>query len=120
MGRTALFLALASLAALAGCASPELRAERQSCSAKWYREIPPRLVQEQYNQLESRQVPTGQTTCTTNGNVTTCNQDMRTEYYTVLAVRTVDRNKPRRDARINACTRAACLSKYGNVNCEVK
>ncbi|MEY3003340.1 MAG: hypothetical protein RLZZ491_516 [Pseudomonadota bacterium] len=80
--------------------------------------LPPRYERELYNQLRSRQVPTGQTTCTGTGNTITCTQIMRTEYYEAPAVRTVDRNEPRRNAEIEACTRRACLARYGNAACK--
>jgi hypothetical protein len=84
---------------LASCSSPEFRQEEGVCTANFMRQIPPRFEQEMYNQIQSRQVPTGQTFCSGFGNMVTCNQTMRTEYYSVPAVRTVDRNKSRRDAQ---------------------
>ena len=110
---------LGSLMLLASCGTPEFRAERSICASTWLSKIPPRYEQELYSKTESRQVPTGKTTCTSVGNTTTCIQVMRTEYYTVPAVRTVDRNKPRRDAQINLCTRNVCLEKFGNAECKL-
>ncbi len=107
-----------ALVVLASCGTPEYRAEKDICTSTWMTKIPPRLEQELYNQSHSRQVPTGRTTCTGSGNSVTCNQVMRTEYYTLPAVRTVDRNKPRRDAQINACTQTICLKKFGNPECK--
>lgn len=108
--------------ALASCASPEFREEKDICTATWMKKIPPRYGQETYNNIQSRQVPTGQTTCTTTGYgysaYTNCTQSMRTEFYTVPAVRTVDRNKGERDERISACTQQKCYAKYGNVECK--
>lgn len=71
-----------------------------------------------YNMSQSRQVPSGMTSCTGYGYSMICNQTMRTEYYTIPAVRTVDRNKPQRDAQINACTQNLCMKKYGNAECK--
>ncbi|KIN72303.1 hypothetical protein Z949_1476 [Sulfitobacter guttiformis KCTC 32187] len=45
-------------------------------------------------------------------------QQMRTEFYTVPAVVTVDRNKRRRDAQINQCIQRSCLEKFGNLACK--
>ena len=104
---------------LSGCGTPEYRAEQSLCKSTWMTKIKPRYEQELYNRTESRQVPTGQTTCKTFGNTTNCTQIMRTEYYTVPAVRTVDRNKPRRDAQIDMCTRNSCAEKFGNAECKV-
>jgi hypothetical protein len=103
---------------LTSCGTPEFRAEKDMCTSTWLTKVPPKFEQELYNQSHSRQVPTGQTTCTGSGNFVTCNQVMRTEYYTLPAVRTVDRNKPRRDIQINQCTRAVCLTKFGNPECK--
>jgi hypothetical protein len=108
-----------ALVVLAGCGTPEYRAEQSLCKSTWMTKIKPRLEQELYNRTESRQVPTGRTTCKTVGNITNCTQIMRTEYYTVPAVRTVDRNKPRRDAQIDLCTRNRCVEKFGNAECKV-
>jgi len=104
---------------MAACGTPEFRAEQSQCSSEWMSKIPPLLERELYNRSESRQVPTGRTICTTSGNATICDQLMRTEFYTVPAVRTVDRNKPRRDAQISQCTRATCMAKFGNPECKV-
>ncbi|MWP39794.1 hypothetical protein [Cereibacter sphaeroides] len=103
---------------LGSCGTPEFRAEKDNCSAEWMAKIPPRYEQEMYNQMQSRQVPTGTTTCTGFGYTVTCNQVMRTEYYTVPAVRTVDRNKSQRDPLIQQCTQHACIEKYGNTECK--
>ena len=107
------------LTVLASCGTPEFRAEQEICKATWLSKIPPRLEQEFYNQSYTRLVPTGRTTCTGVGNSVTCNQVMRTEYYTLPAVRTVDRNKAQRDPQIRECTQQKCAEKFGNVECKV-
>lgn len=103
---------------LFGCGTKEFRMEKNICEATWLKKIPPRLEQEMYNKVESRQVPTGYTSCYGYGNYASCNSSMRTEYYTVPAVRTVDRNQSRRNAEIKACTTKRCNKKYGNAKCE--
>lgn len=113
------FLFVLSAFALVSCGTPEFQAEKSSCTATWMSKIPPRYEQEMYNKTETRQVPTGYTTCTGYGYSVNCIQSMRTEYYTVPAVRTVDRNSARRDAEINMCTQNACLQRYGNAECKV-
>jgi len=100
------------------CGTAEFREEKSICTSTWMSKIPPRFEQEMYNSMESRQVPTGQTTCTGYGNFITCNQIMRTEFYNVPAVRTVDRNATRRDPEINSCTQNMCVKKFGNVECK--
>ena len=103
---------------LSACGTAEYRAEKSSCEVEWMSKIPPRYEQEIYNKTETRQVPTGEITCF-GTYIITCDQTMRTEYYTVPAVRTVDRNEARRDAQSKICTRQACVRKYGNAECEV-
>jgi len=103
---------------LFSCSTPEFDAAKSSCSAVWQAKIPSRFEQEMYNMSQSRQVPSGMTSCTGYGYSMICNQTMRTEYYTIPAVRTVDRNKPQRDAQINACTQNLCMKKYGNAECK--
>lgn len=111
-------LAFATL--LAGCGTVEYQATRNACAAEWQSKIPPRFEQEFYNRRESRQVPSGRTTCTGFGNFIQCTESMRTEYYTVPAVRTVDRNQARRDAQIRMCTQSNCVRQYGNAECIVQ
>jgi hypothetical protein len=107
---------------LASCSTAEFRQEKGICTATLMKKIPPRFEQETYNKSMSRQVPTGRTNCRTTGFgyslTTTCNSLMRTEYYTVPAVRTVDRNKSRRNAQISSCTTQKCNRKYGNAKCK--
>jgi len=103
---------------LIGCVTPEYQAAQNSCSTTWMQKIPPRYEQEMYNQLQSTQVPTGQTTCMATGYIVTCNQIMRTQYYSTPAVRTVDRNADRRNAEIQSCTASICVKQYGNAACE--
>ena len=89
---------------LLSCSTTEFRQERGVCQSIWMKKIPPRYEQEMYNRSMSRQVPTGRTNCITNGfgnyAYTTCNDIMKTEYYTVPSVRTVDRNQSRRDTKL--------------------
>ena len=107
---------------LVSCSSTEFREQKSICKNTWMKKIPSRLEQEFYNLTQSRQVPSGQTNCTTSGYgnyaYTNCNQIMRTEYYNVPSVRTVDKNQSRRDIKIAACTRKKCNQKYGNGKCE--
>lgn len=103
---------------VASCSTPQFKEEKNICTSTWMSKIPPRYEQEMYNQSQTRQVPSGQSTCTGYGNMISCNQTMRTEYYTVPAVRTVDRNKPLRDYQINSCTQDMCIQKFGNAECK--
>ena len=107
---------------LASCSTTEFREEEGICTATWMKKIPPRYVKETYNKKMSRKVPTGKITCDTytigSYTSTDCEQVMRREYYTVPAVRTVDKNKSRRVAQISSCTRQKCNRKYGNAECK--
>lgn len=116
------FNVVSLLLVLLGCSSPQFKQEQSICEATWLKKIPPRYEMENYLMVQSRQVPSGQVNCTTSGYgnyaYTNCNQIMRTEYYNVPSVRTVDRNKSRRDTNIAACTKKQCNKKYGNAKCE--
>ena len=107
---------------LASCSTTEFREENSICKATWMKKIPPRYVKETYNKRMSREVPTGKIKCESdtifNTTYTDCEQVTKTEYYTVPAVRTVDRNESRRDSQISSCTRQKCNRKYGNAECK--
>lgn len=111
---------VSTLALIASCATPEYRSMENGCKSKFMAEIPPIFQQEMYNQTHTRQVPTGQTTCTGYGYSVSCHQTMTTEYYTLPAVRTVDINAPMRNSKIQACAQRACFEQYGNAECKVK
>ena len=109
---------------ITNCTSPEFIEQTNICKTTWMEKIPPKYEQENYLLQQSRQVPTGQTNCTTSyiGNYanTTCNQVMKTEYYNVPAIRTVDRNKSKRDKEIASCRKQNCTEIYGNPQCETE
>lgn len=102
----------------AGCGTPEYRAERDICRAEWFRLIPPSYHDRLVEQLRPVRRPTGRTTCVTHGQVTHCEEQMRTVYVPYVTVVTVDRNKPERDAEIAACTAEACYARFGNAECK--
>jgi hypothetical protein len=105
---------------LTACANSEYRAERDMCTATWMQKIPPRYVDEVYNKTYTRRVPTGQTQCVTTGTTTNCTQGMRDETFTLPAVRTVDANASQRDIQITACTKKACIARFGNAECKAE
>ncbi|NVO23281.1 hypothetical protein [Donghicola mangrovi] len=106
---------------LAACGTPEYRAERSLCEAEWAVKIPPVYVKEIYNETRTREVPTGQSICepVKKSKKMVCQDVMRTETYTVPALRTVDRNEGRRNIQIRACAIAACQQKFGNAECKL-
>ena len=109
-------LGVATLAA--GCATPQFRAERAVCEAEWIERIPPVYEERLVNRTRYEQRPTGVTTCTTEDGVETCVAQMESVAVPYVAVETVDIRKAERDARIAACTRRACVAKYGNAECD--
>ena len=113
-----LFTFLSVIILLGSCGTPEFRREESICTSTWLSRIQPLFEQEMYNQSKSRQVSTGRTTCTGVGNSVRCTEEMKTEYYTIPAVRTVDRNETRRNAQIKLCTQNICSEKFGNIDCE--
>lgn len=115
MNRRVLFL---PLVLLSGCTTPEYDAERRACTAQWMTRIAPDFAQQLVERVRFEQRPTGRTTCTTTGNQTSCIDEMTTISIPYTTVETVDRNKPRRDAEIAACTARACIARYGNAACE--
>ena len=115
--RCLLVLTLSSFV-LASCTSPQYKDTKNACLASWLKKLPPKLAQQSYMLRQSREVPTGRTDCYTTGNYTSCNQVMRTEYYSTPAVRTVDTNAAQRGVKIRSCTKTACIKKYGNSDCE--
>lgn len=112
------FIGFGALLTVVACATPQFKAEEQSCSATWSAKIPPIFQQQLVNRTRTIQVPTGQMTCTYYGYTQQCNQIMRTEYIPYTAVETVDIRAPERNRHIASCTAAACSKKYGNAECK--
>ena len=102
---------------LAGCGTPEFRAERSVCEAEWQQKIPPRYERQIVERIRYIQVPTGVSTCTTNNGVQTCVAQMRTEAIPYTAVETVDVNADARAVQVRACTAKACTATFGNPEC---
>lgn len=117
--RTVMRLMCATLFAslVASCATEEFVETKGQCEATWLSKMPPKYKEKMYDSMRSRQVPTGTTNCYQTMSGVTCNQVMRTEFYTVPAVRTIDIFKDGRDARIAACTQQKCIERYGNAEC---
>ena len=106
---------------LISCSTPEFKQMKRSCKSIWLDKMPPNYIQENYMRSLTRQVPDGTVSCMSYGSnyqFTDCKQGMKTEYYSVPAVRTVDTNLSKRNFEINSCTRNNCIRKFGNANCE--
>lgn len=108
-----------ALLSLAGCGTPEYRAERTQCEAEWMLKIPPVHRQEAVTKYRSERRPTGETKCEATGTTTLCQPVMETVSVPYTAIETVDIRKTQRDAQIAACAARACAAKYGNAKCEI-
>ncbi|MGG7566322.1 hypothetical protein ACQ5SO_09190 [Rhodovulum sp. DZ06] len=103
---------------LSACATPEYRAERDICEAKWLRLVPPDWRQRVVTRFRYERRQTGRMVCTTRGNRTYCEPVWENVRVPYTAVESFDAAKAERDAEIRACTARACLERYGNVACE--
>ncbi|MDR9485804.1 MULTISPECIES: hypothetical protein [Sediminimonas] len=111
-------VSLAACLALAACATPEYRQERDICTAEWMQKIPPEFEQRLVTKTRTIEVPTGESTCRKVNDVVKCQQVMRTEFIPYTTVETVDVNETRRDAQIRACAQKACMARFGNPECD--
>lgn len=112
-------LMVLSLLALAACGTPEYRAEKAICEAKWSEQIPPRLERQIVEKVRYIEVPWGPVICRPVGDKgeQICRQRTRLEDIPYTTVETVDVNRPRRLAEVRACTALACQSRLGNPEC---
>lgn len=105
--------------AMMACGTPEERQERALCKAEWLQKIPPRidhrLVTNQYREL----VPTGKSTCITEGNKTTCQDEMKRQWVDRQELEEFDANAAQREPHIRACVAVACTQKFGNAECKL-
>lgn len=108
---------LASIA-LSSCGTPEYRAEKTQCEAEWLLKIPPVYRREVVTKYRSEERPTGETTCTTEGATTNCQQVMQTVSIPYTDVERVDIKARQRNPQIKACAARACSAKYGNDACK--
>lgn len=109
---------LAVVALLAGCGTPEYRAERAHCEAEWMLKMPPVYARETVIRERSEQRPSGRTECRAEGEATICEPVMQTVQVPYTAVETVDLRKAERDPQIASCAARACSLRYGNSSCE--
>lgn len=116
--RPAHIVCLIALVAMAGCGTPEYRAEKTHCEAEWMLKIPPVYRQEVVTKYRSEKRPTGEIDCKTTGSTTLCQPVMENVSIPYPAVETVDIRKRQRDPQIDSCTARACLTRYGNSKCE--
>lgn len=112
------FLCALALIVLGSCGTPEYRAERSHCEAEWMLKIPPVFRPEVVTKYRNEERPTGQSTCTTAGSVTNCQQIMKTVSIPYTEVETVDIRKLQRSPQIESCAARACSAKFGNSACE--
>ena len=112
------YFCVLGLIVLAGCGTPEYRAEKTHCEAEWLLKIPPVYRRDVVTKYRSEERPTGEATCTTTGSVTNCKQAMETVSIPYTDVETVDIKARLRNPQIKSCAARACSAKYGNSKCE--
>ena len=106
------------LLAVAGCGTPEFRAERSICAAEWLEKIPPVYELRVVEHTRYVRVPTGVTDCETDGKRRRCTVETELQERTYTSMDRVDIRQPERDARIRVCAQAACVQKFGNPECK--
>ena len=120
---------------LTGClATKQYRAAESACTQKALQEFPVSIEMQLATCYKNVQVPTGQTTCTSNrsGTIdfgylgtdinsrtrTNCTSFMTTERIPYSCTQRVDTNLQARKQAIAACTTSSCYQMYGNAECE--
>ena len=108
------FIGLVSL----GCANREYRTEETFCEAKYLEKIPSQYIQRAVTVYKKEMVPTGKVTCLSEGNQTICEKEMKESRAPYEKLEMFDLNERLRSAKIEACTKKACLAKFGNNDCD--
>ncbi|MDN6180080.1 MAG: hypothetical protein L0I84_03610 [Halomonas subglaciescola] len=116
---TILCLCTVGVVALAGCGTPQYRAEKQHCEAQWMMKIPPEYRQEVVTRHRNEERLTGETVCKTKDAVTNCKQLKETVSIPYSSVERVDIKKAQRNPQITSCAARACMKKYGNRDCKI-
>lgn len=107
------------LLAMAGCGTPEFRAERSICAAEWMQKVPPKYENQIVERTRRVRVPTGPLICEGQGKRRHCERDTEVREITYNAIERVDVRKLERDIKIRECVQAACTAKFGNPQCKV-
>ena len=101
-----------------GCANREYQTEETFCEAKYLEKIPSQYIQRTVTAYKKEMVPTGKVTCSSEGNQTTCEKEMKESRVPYEKLEMFDLNERLRSAKIEACTKKACLAKFGNNDCD--
>ena len=101
-----------------GCTNSEYRTEQTFCEAKYLEKIPSQYIQRTVTAYKKEMVPTGKLTCSSEGNQTTCEKEMKESRVPYEKLEMFDLNERLRSAKIEACTKKACLAKFGNNDCD--
>ena len=123
--------ALLAALTMAGCATPEYRAVRDSCAAQWLQKMSPEYETRETTLFRYEEVPDGTETCTTERirdtqdpdrvvytTKRTCTPNTKRIEVPYLALETIDVRKTARDAQIRDCTARSCRASHGNVSCD--
>jgi len=130
-----LFVLFILAMSMSGClATKQYRAAESACTQKALQEFPVSIEMQLATCYKNIQVPTGQTTCTSNksGTIdfgylgtdinsrtrTNCTSLMTTERIPYSCTQRVDTNLQARKQAISACTTNSCFQMYGNAECE--
>lgn len=114
--RPALPLAVLALMAIGACTTPEYRAERATCAAIWLERLPPEYRTVVITHFGWERTYAGQI-CVTQEGTTTCTPRYTSVFRPETLIERVDLRAEQRRAEIAACTRAACLARYGTPDC---
>ncbi len=122
---------VATLLVLAGCATPEYFAARDSCTVEWNSRLPAEYEILITTRHRMEEVPDGTETCTTemvhdtsdpNRSVyttqRTCAPNMKNVLVPYEVQHEVDIHKETRKARIRNCVAQRCIASHGNVSCK--
>lgn len=103
------------------CSTEEFRFEERACTIKLLEELPPKYETQRVTRFRTEQRLTGRSHCVFDEKrqKTVCQPVYMTMEIPYTALVEVDRNEKQRNLQIDQCTAAACLSKYGNLTCDV-
>ena len=101
------------------CSTPEFQAVRSFCEASFFDQIPQVFRQRIVTNYRTELRVTGKSICTTEGNITICEQEKEKVRVPYLEVEFYDANNERRYFKIQTCAKLACQAKYGNTACKV-
>jgi hypothetical protein len=117
------FPVLLCIALIAGCSTPQYRAQEAQCKLIAEGKYPEKYMSGILTTQELQQVPTGDYNCDSNVRGSTistrCTQGKKTELVPVQKSIVYDTNEMARIEYTKRCTEAACIRAYGNSTCKL-